>query len=185
MLRHIFAGLACVAVSLAFAATPAPAQAPEPRIALVIGNAAYARGPLQGSLNDAGLVAEALRSIGFDIVDGADLSQADLVHAVRDFVGRVEAAGPGAVAFVYFSGYGFSYEGDNYLAGADARLDRENEIPLDTVRLSDLLRSLDGVPAQAKIVAVDAARRLPFGIANARLATGLSALEAPPGMLIG
>jgi hypothetical protein len=183
MLRHI-AILVSSVLTLVAAAGPGCAQAPAPRIALVIGNAAYAKGPLPTSLNDAGLVAEALRSIGFDIVDGADLGQPELVHAVRDFVGRVEAAGPGAIAFVYFSGYGFSYEGDNYLAGADARLDRENEIPLDTVRLSDLLRSLDGVPAQAKIVAIDAARRLPFGIANARLAPGLSALEAPPGMVI-
>jgi uncharacterized caspase-like protein len=184
MFRHVVAALASAALALLIAALPAGAQAPEPRIALVIGNGAYARGPLQNSLNDAGLVAEALRSIGFDIVDGADLSQPDLVRVMRDFVGKVEATGPGAIAFVYFSGYGFSFEGDNYLAAADARLDRENEIPLDTVRLSDLLRALDGMPAQAKIVAIDAARRLPFGIANARLAPGLSALEAPPGMVI-
>jgi Caspase domain len=183
MLRHI-AVLASAALSLLIAAGPAGAQAPEPRIALVIGNAAYASGPLQNALNDAGLVAEALRSIGFDIVDGADLGQADMVRTVRDFVGKVEAAGPGAVAFVYFSGYGFAYEGDNYLAAADARLERENEIPLDTVRLSDLLRALDGVPARGKVVAIDAARQLPFGIANAGLAPGLSALEAPSGMMI-
>jgi hypothetical protein len=183
MFRHI-AVLASAALSLLIAAAPAGAQAPEPRIALVIGNAAYASGPLQNALNDAGLVAESLRSIGFDIVDGADLSQADMVRTVRDFVGKVEAAGPGTVAFVYFSGYGFAYEGDNYLAAADARLERENEIPLDTVRLSDLLRALDGVPARGKIVAIDAARQLPFGIANARLAPGLSALEAPSGMML-
>ena len=190
MLRHI--AVAACALGIALAGLPAAAQeptqaaaqAPSQRIALIIGNAAYARGPLQTSLNDAGLVAEALRSIGFDIVDGADLGQSDMVRSVRDFVGKVEAAGPEAVAFVYFSGYGFAYEGDNYLAGADAKLERENDIPLDAVRLSDLLRALDGVPALAKIVVIDAARQLPFGIANAQLAPGLSALEAPPGMVI-
>jgi len=184
MLRYILAAITGVALWLAVAAAPASAQAPQPRIALVIGNGAYARGPLQASLNDAGLVAEALRSVGFEIVEGADLGQADFVRAARDFVGKLEAAGPAAVAFVYFSGYGFAYDGDNYLAAADARLDREDDIALDTVRLSDLLRALDGVPTQAKIVVVDAARRLPFGIAEARLATGLSALEPPSGMLI-
>jgi len=183
MLRHI-AVLVSAAFWLLIAGPPAGAQTPEPRVALVIGNAAYASGSLQNALNDAGLVAEALRSIGFDIVDGADLSQADLVRTIRDFVGKVEAAGPDAVAFVYVSGYGFAYEGDNYLAAVDARLERENEIPLDTVRLSDLLRALDGVPARAKVVAIDAARKLPFGIANAGLAPGLSALEAPPNMLV-
>jgi hypothetical protein len=191
MFRHI-AAAACAALWVAVAVLPAAAQAPAPppnqppsqRIALVIGNGNYARGPLQTSLNDAGLVAEALRSIGFDIVDGADLGQSDMVRSVREFVGKIEAAGPEAVAFVYFSGYGFAYEGDNYLTGADAKLDRENDIPLDAVRLSDLLRALDGVPALAKIIAIDAARQLPFGIASAQLAPGLSALEAPPGMVI-
>ena len=36
------------------------------RIAFVVGNAGYQRGPIENALNDAGLVAEALRSIGFD-----------------------------------------------------------------------------------------------------------------------
>jgi len=93
MLRHI-AVLVSAAFWLLIAGPPAGAQTPEPRVALVIGNAAYASGSLQNALNDAGLVAEALRSIGFDIVDGADLSQADLVRTIRDFVGKVEAGIP-------------------------------------------------------------------------------------------
>src|SRR5215472_4970886 len=145
MLRHI---VVAASAALALMAAPAGAQAPSapsPRVALVIGNGAYTGAPLQNALNDAGLVAEALRSIGFDIVDGADLAQADMARSLRDFVGKVEAAGPDAVAFVYFSGYGFAYAGDNFLAAADARLERDNDIPLDTLRLSDLLRALDGL----------------------------------------
>src|SRR5215831_6185052 len=53
-----------------------PVAAADERIALVLGNAGYARGPIRTSLADAGLVAEALNSIGFDIVEGADLDQA-------------------------------------------------------------------------------------------------------------
>ena len=74
------------------------------------------------ALNDAGLVAEALRSIGFEIVEGADLSQPDILRSYRDFLAKVEAGGPDAIAFVYFSGYGLSFEGENYLLGVDARL---------------------------------------------------------------
>src|SRR5215469_9799951 len=182
MLRHIAAAAALALAAASVRAQDAPPAGP--RVALVIGNGAYAGAPLPNALNDAGLVAEALRSIGFDIVDGADLGQADMVRSLHDFVGKVEAAGPGVVAFVYFSGYGFAYAGDNFLAAADARLERDNDIPLDTLRLSDLLRALDGLPAQAKIVAVDAARPLPFGLAGAGLAPGLAALDAPPGMMI-
>ncbi len=180
-------------LGLARAQTPAepqapaadnPAQAGPPRIAFVVGNAAYTKGPLQNSLNDAGLVAEALRSIGFDIIDGADLSQADFIRSFRDFLAKLEAAGPDAIAFVYFSGYGFEYEGDNYLVAADARLERENDIPLDAVRLSDLIKPLAGAPAAAKVVIIDAARKLPFAIESANAAHGLAAIDPPPGMLV-
>ena len=97
------------------------AQQTEPRIALVVGNGGYARGELSTALNDAGLVAEALRSIGFEIVEGANLNQPDLVRTFRDFLAKVDASGPDALAFVYFSGYTLPFEGDNFLLGVDAR----------------------------------------------------------------
>jgi uncharacterized caspase-like protein len=177
--------LGCVALLALLVVSTAVANAQAAsRIAFVVGNAAYARAPLPTALNDAGLVAEALRTVGFDVVEGADLNQADFVRAFRDYLGRLEAAGPAATAFVYFSGYGFAFEGDNFLVAADARLDGEHDIPLDTVRLSDMLRALDGSPARHKIIVIDAARPLPFGIASLNLASGLAALEAPRGLLI-
>ena len=183
MVRHILA-LLVVAATLLVVPQRADAQNGEARIALVIGNSGYTKGPLPTALNDAGLVAEALRTIGFEIVEGADLSQADVIRNFRDFLGRVEAAGPNTVALVYFSGYGFEYEGENLLVAADARLERDTDIPLDTVRLSDILRPLAGAPARAKIIVLDAARRLPFAIQGVNLAPGLALIEAPPGMLV-
>jgi Caspase domain len=102
--------LAAVALIATFAPLPA---APESRIALVFGNSAYARGAIRNSLADAGLVAEALNGIGFEIMEGADLNQADLRRTFRDFIARAPAAGPDAIAFVYFSGYALAFEGEN------------------------------------------------------------------------
>ena len=163
---------------------PQPQQQTEPRIAFVVGNAGYQRGPIPQALNDAGLVAEALRSIGFEIVEGADLRQPDILRNFRDFLDKVQAAGPDAIAFVYFSGYGLSFEGDNYLVGADARLDRESDIAIEAVRLSDLMRSLGESPARAKVMIIDAARPSPFTPQGRGLAKGLAAVEPPQGMLI-
>ena len=109
-------------------------QQTEPRIAFVVGNAGYGAGALPTALNDAGLVAEALRSIGFEIVEGADLSQTDLVRTYRDFLAKVEASGPDTLAFVYFSGHALSFEGENFLLGVDARLARDSDIPIEGVR---------------------------------------------------
>src|ERR1043165_8188349 len=183
MLRKLLATFAALA-ALFVIALPAAAQQPQPRIALVIGNAAYPKGPLQTSLADGGLVAEALTSIGFEIVEGADVNQTDFRRVFRDFLEKVQAAGPDVIAFVYYSGYAIQFEGDNYLIPVDARLERDSDIPIDGIRLFDLLRPLADVQAAATVVVLDAARPLPFQIQGGQLARGLGAIESAPGMLI-
>jgi Caspase domain len=158
---------------------------PSDRIAFVVGVGAYAQKPIANALNDAGLVAEALRSIGFEIVEGADPNQADFLRSYREFLDKVTAAGPDAVAFVYFSGYGFEFEGENYLALSDAKIERTSDIALGTVRLSDLVRPLGATPARAKLMALDAARPLPFTIPDRPLARGLAVPVPESGMLVG
>ena len=181
MLRRLLFSLAAFAALMFAAVHPASAQQ---RIALVIGNGAYPKGPIEHSLADGGLVAEALTSIGFEIVEGADVNQTDLRRVFRDFLAKVQAAGPDTIAFVYYSGYGIEFEGENYLVPVDARLDRDSDIPIDAIRLFDLLRPLADTPATTKIVVLDAARPLPFQIQGGALATGLGAVEAAPGLLV-
>src|SRR4029079_14002895 len=156
MLRRIvlLALRALVALVLFSGAPLLAQQQTEPRIAFVVGNAGYGAGALPAALNDAGLVAEALRSIGFEIVEGADLSQTDLVRTYRDFLAKVEASGPDTLAFVYFSGHALTFEGDNFLIGVDARLARDSDIPIEAVRLPDLLRPLADSPARAKVMMI-------------------------------
>ena len=181
MFRRLLLALSAVALAC-WSFAPVAAQQTEPRIALVIGNAGYPGGALPTALNDAGLVAEALRSIGFEIVEGADLTQGDILRLARDFLAKVEASGPDTIALVYFAGHGVTFEGDNFLLGIDARLDRDSDIPLQGVRMSDLLRALGGAPARAKIMVLDASRPQPFAIQG--LALGLEAVEPPIGMLM-
>src|SRR5689334_7924570 len=143
MLRRYLTGIAALAALLFCLIQPAAAQQ---RIALVIGNAAYPKGPIAHSLADGGLVAEALTSIGFEIVEGADVNQTDLRRLFREFLGKVEAGGPGTIAAIYYSGYALEFEGENYLIPVDARLERDSDIPIDAVRLFDLLRPLNDLP---------------------------------------
>ena len=101
--------LAGLVAGMALAAQAAMA---EQRIALVIGNAAYPKGPLQTSLADGGLVAEALTSIGFEIVEGADVNSGDMRRLFGEFLQKVNAAGPNAIAFIYYNGYALQFEGE-------------------------------------------------------------------------
>jgi hypothetical protein len=181
MLRKYFSGFVALAALLFVFVQPAAAQQ---RIALVIGNAAYPKGPLQTSLADGGLVAEALTSIGFEIVEGADVNANDLRRLFGEFLEKVNAAGPDTIAFVYYNGYALQFEGDNYLIPIDAQLNRDSEIPIQGIRLFDLLRPLADTPATTKIVVLDAARPLPFQIQGGQLAVGLGAIESSPGMIV-
>src|ERR1041384_3739877 len=181
MLRHLLVSLAAIAGWCWLFAAPASAQQ---RVAFVIGNAAYPKGPIAHSLADGGLVAEALTSIGFEIVEGADVNSGDFRRLFGEFRAKVNAAGPEAIAFVYYTGYAVQFEGDNYLIPVDAPLNRDSEIPIQGVRLFDLLRPLADAPGMAKIVVLDATRPLPFQIEGAAIAPGLGAIEAAPNLLV-
>src|SRR5436853_6509108 len=181
MLRRLFFSFAALAALLFV--LPAPASAQQ-RIALVIGNAAYPKGPIAHSLADGGLVAEALTSIGFEIVEGADVNSGDFRRLFGEFLAKVNAAGPDAIAFIYYNGYALQFEGDNYIIPVDAQLNRDSEIPIQAIRLFDLLRPLADTPATTKIVVLDAARPLPFQIQGGQLAAGLGAIESSPGMIV-
>src|ERR1700745_3814087 len=85
---------------------PASAQQQEKRIALVVGNGAYAKAPLATAANDAGLIAQTLQAAGFDVVGARDLDSDTLRRSLRDFMQKAEASGPDTVAMVYLSGYG-------------------------------------------------------------------------------
>src|SRR5215470_15286640 len=70
---------------------PAAAQTQEKRVALVIGNGAYAKGPLATTANDAGLVAQNLQAAGFDVIGARDLDADSLRKTLREFMQKAEA----------------------------------------------------------------------------------------------
>ena len=176
---------------LAFIALLAPlmvmqssAQTPERRFAFVIGNTEYQAGQLPTAANDAGLLAETLRGAGFDVSGARDLDQETLRRSLRDFLGKVSAAGPEAVTFVYLAGYGLQFEGDNYFVPIDATISRDEDIPIEAFRISDLTRPLAGLRGTVNIVVVDAARQHPFAPSGLPLASGLALVEPDPGTLV-
>jgi uncharacterized caspase-like protein len=148
------------------------ADAPQTRLALVIGEAHYKVAPLATPVNDAGLVAEALREAGFAVTEGVDLDGADLRKALHDFVGKAEQAGPNAVIFIYLAGRGMQYAGQNYFVPVDGFVQREADVPVAAVRLSDYFDKLAAVPAAARIFVLDGARILHFATEGSPFASG-------------
>jgi uncharacterized caspase-like protein len=168
----------------AFGSTAGAQAQSEKRLAFVIGNAAYPAGALATPANDAGLIAQTLQAAGFDVVGARDVDQESLRGAYRDFLAKVTAAGPDAVVFVYLSGQGLQFEGENYFVPIDAEIANAADVPMAAVRVSDLIKPLAALPTKVNIIVLDAARPNSFAKSNQPLAGGLALVDPDPNMLI-
>jgi hypothetical protein len=157
----------------------------ENRMALVIGNSAYqAVSVLPNPANDAKAVSELLTSAGFEVVPAADLTLADMRVAIREFTSLVSAKGPDTVALIFFAGHGLQVDGDNYLVPIDARINREADVPMEALRLADVMNVLSAAPARTRIVILDACRNNPFSEINKTSGRGLAIVDAPSGSIV-
>src|SRR3979409_1342857 len=156
--------------------SPAAAQQQEKRIALVVGNGAYATSPLATAANDAGLIAQTLQAAGFDVVGARDLDGDTLRRSFRDFIQKAETSGPGTVAMVYLAGYGMQLAGENYYIPVDSAVTRDTDIPIEALRISDYIRQLAALPLKASVVVLDAARQQPFIQGGQPIASGVASV---------
>jgi caspase domain-containing protein len=103
----------------------ATAALAEKRIALLIANQGYSAsvGALKNPFNDIAVVGDALSKQGFEILPPIkDGKRSAMLGGVGDLVHRLNAAGAGAIGFIYYSGHGTA-EKDiniNYLIPVDA-----------------------------------------------------------------
>lgn len=90
------------------------------RVALVIGNGAYATAPLVNPANDARAVGELLRSMGFQVIALRDASRAQMVSGIE--AARRALSGKHGVALLYYAGHAVQLDWRNYLIPVDAKL---------------------------------------------------------------
>ncbi|MBP8132337.1 MAG: caspase family protein, partial [Candidatus Hydrogenedentes bacterium] len=83
--------------------TAAPPDASGKRVALVIGNSAYASAPLRNPVNDAKAMATALKQCGFEVIDKLDCDLRNMKGAVDDFGARIEGVD---AALFFYAGHG-------------------------------------------------------------------------------
>src|ERR1700712_4324034 len=154
----------------------------ENRMALVIGQSAYkAVVALPNPANDAKAMSQLLGDAGFDVTTAPDLSQNELRERVAEFAAKVAAKGPDTVALVFYAGHGMQIDGENYLVPVDIDPKREADIPLQAVRLNDVLNTLTSVPTRMRIVLLDACRNNPFPELNKTAGHGLAIVDAKIG----
>jgi uncharacterized caspase-like protein len=130
---------------------PANAQT-ERRVALVIGNNDYTYiSHLANAADDARLIADTLKELGFTLVGGGpqlNLDKPQLATAIRNF-GR-EAKGATAALF-YYAGHGVQVRGTNWLVPTTANPAAESDVDFEMVEADLVLRQMDAAGAKFKL----------------------------------
>jgi hypothetical protein len=167
-----------------------PAAA-EKRVALVIGNSAYAHGgALVNPANDARDMAAALSELTFDVILGLDLDKQAFDAKVRDFSRALAQADTG---LFFYAGHGLQVAGHNHLVPIDAQLRSERDLDFETVALDFVLKQMElEREGKTNIVFLDACRDNPLGRNLARsmgtrstsIGRGLAQVETGVGTFI-
>jgi uncharacterized caspase-like protein len=161
----------------------------EKRVALVIGNGAYANATqLPNPRNDAEDVAAALKRSSFETIVGIDLDQAKMQEATIEFARTAREAD---VALFYYSGHAIQFAGVNYLMPVDAKLTDEADLRRMT-RVDDIVADLQQAK-NLRVLVLDACRDNPLaeqlrrsvGLTRAAsLQRGLARIDTPQGMIV-
>jgi uncharacterized caspase-like protein len=159
--------------------TVVPGTSKENRIALVIGVSKYQHfEQLKNTVSDANLLAEKLRSVGFQVDLRADVSKDGLNQALREFGRRIEAGGPDTVALFYYAGHGVQDDKQvNYLIPASADLKSVVDLPVEALPLDTILRMMEEAHPRVAFAIVDACRDNPLPASSRRGAKRGLALE--------
>jgi caspase domain-containing protein/putative peptidoglycan binding protein len=160
------------------------------RVAFVVGNSAYKNvAPLPNPAVDARSMAKLLRNVGFDVVEGSNLTRDKMTEKLLDFGKRAENAD---VALFFYAGHGIAINGTNYLLPVDADLKSEMDVKLGAAINVDLTLEQTMGDAKVKLVFLDACRDNPFAakIRSAKatrsvsVQAGLAEMKSGEGTLI-
>lgn len=159
------------------------------RVALVIGNSAYAHaGRLANPANDSRAIAASFRRLGFaEVFERYDLDLAKMGVALKEFGDKVTDAD---WAVIYFAGHGIELNGIAYLIPTDAKLERDSHVVDETIGLGRVLDKVERA-RKLRLVILDACRNNPFAARMLRssgstrsISRGLAPVEPEGGVLV-
>lgn len=130
------------------------------RFALVFGNSNYETvESLDNPRNDASLMDEALKSVGFTTVVALDASRNEMVAAISKFVDLLDAE---SEVFIYYAGHGVQLDGQNYLIPVDVAIKKSADLPFVSLSLQTVINQVARISPSISIIVLDACRDNPF-----------------------
>src|SRR5579863_629599 len=130
------------------------------RVAFVVGNGAYTNvTQLPNPPMDAKAMAAVLRNVGFEVVEGTNLTRDKMTERLLEFGKKAQGAD---VAVFFYAGHGIAIGGTNYLLPVDADIKSEMDVKLGAAINIDLTLDQTMGDAKVKLVFLDACRDNPF-----------------------
>src|SRR6201994_3511716 len=130
------------------------------RVAFVVGNGTYKNvAQLPNPPIDSKAMEAVLRNVGFEVVEGTNLTRDKMTEKLLDFGKRAQGAD---VAVFFYAGHGIAIGGTNYLLPIDADIKSEMDVKLGSAINIDLTLDQTMSDAKVKLVFLDACRDNPF-----------------------
>ncbi|UPK23972.1 caspase family protein [Bradyrhizobium sp. 195] len=179
----LLASLMCMALSVSAAKA-------DRRVAFVVGNGNYKNvAQLPNPPIDAKAMASTLRNVGFEVIEGSNLSRDQMTEKLLDFGRKAQGSD---IALFYYAGHGIAVSGTNYLLPVDADIKSEMDVKLGAAINIDLTLEQTMGDAKVKLVFLDACRDNPFAAkikSNAatrsvNVQSGLAEMKSGEGTLI-
>ena len=176
------------AISAAAFLVSANAALADKRVAFVVGNGAYKNvAALPNPAVDARSMAKVLRNVGFDVVEGTNLTRDKMTERLLEFGKKAQGAD---VALFFYAGHGIAINGTNYLLPVDADLKSEMDVKLGSAINIDVTLEQTMADAKVKLVFLDASRNNPIPTSSkatgrVSVRSGLAEMKLPEGLLIG
>ena len=155
------------------------------RIALIIGNSSYQHVPaLKNAANDAKLMSETLKNLGFEVICVTDADRTTMRDKVYLFGEKI--ASEKAVGLFFYAGHGIQVDGINYLVPITAKIARKEEVEDECFSIEKVLGQMTFAKNDLNIIILDACRDNPFAQTSRAVKGdgGLAQLNAPKGTFI-
>ena len=164
------------------------AQGQEKRLALVIGNSSYEKGLLKNPVNDALLISETLKVVGFDVILKTNIANIkEFNDAVKEFGERRNQYN---VGFIYYAGHAVQIDNINYLLATTEEYKTDYDVTVNAFSVQTMMRFLTDRSEEVNVLILDACRDNPFEknwIKTSRSSEGgggLAKINPPTGSLI-
>lgn len=174
-------GLCVLAMLLAAGRAPSAGSDHSRKVALIIGNGAYATSPLKNPTNDAADMAKLLAELGFFVIHKQDATQRQMEDGIREFQAKL---GRDVMGLFFYAGHGMQVNGVNYLIPVGAKIRQESDVKYEAVDAGRVLDAMYSAGNTLNIVILDACRDNPFARSFRSSQKGLARMDAPTGTFI-